>query len=225
VLTTTCAALSMGVFSEPAMADDSGFYIGANIGRVLSTYRRSDLDAALSAGFGGANSGFVLGSSSLHKAHAMWSADIGYMLSPNVGIEASYIDLGTLKYSAAATQPSTSGTGSAPVTVNVDIKSRGPALALIGVLPMSNSWELDARAGAYEGKTISTFRSVLQTTNNFGTESKTSTSLLAGFGGSLTLTSHCTVRLDYLRLQHLNEQVFGRSFNVDLVTAGMNFVF
>jgi hypothetical protein len=155
----------------------------------------------------------------------MWSADIGYLLSPNFAVEASYIDLGTLKYSAAATQPSNSGTGSSPVAVNLDIRSHGPALALVGVLPMSNSWELDARAGAYEGKTITNFISALQTGTNTGTVSKTATSLLAGFGGSLTVTSHCTVRLDYVRLEHLNEQVLGRSFNVDLVTAGASFVF
>jgi hypothetical protein len=225
VLTAAGSALSMGAFSAPAMADDSGFYIGANVGRVLSTLRRSDLDNGITAAFGGPAAGFALGSSSVHKAHAMWSADVGYMLSPNVGVEASYIDLGTLKYSAAATQPSNSGTGSSPVAVNLDIRSHGPALALVGVLPMSNSWELDARAGAYEGKTITSFLSVLQTGTNIGTMSKTSTSLLAGFGGSLTLTSHCTVRLDYVRLQHLNEQVLGRSFNVDLLSTGVNFVF
>jgi hypothetical protein len=222
---TAAAGLSVGPFCAPAMADDGGFYIGANLGHVLSTYRRHDMDDDLSALFGGPADGFGLNSSSLRKSHAMWSADVGYMLSPYVGVEASYLDLGSLKYSAAAVEPSATGVGTAPVTVDLDIKSRGPALALVGTLPMSNLWELDARAGAYEGKQISNYLVAGETGTSAGTQSKTSTSLLAGVGGSVTLTSHFTVRLDLLRLQHLDEEALAHSFDVNLVTVGVNYFF
>src|SRR5438128_1032312 len=87
-LLAAATATALCVCSPAAMADDSGFYVGANIGRVLSTYRRTDLDNEVIAAFGGADRGFALGSSSVQKDHAIWSADIGYMVSRNLRIEA-----------------------------------------------------------------------------------------------------------------------------------------
>jgi opacity protein-like surface antigen len=220
-VTATAVCLS----SAAARADDSGLYVGANVGRSLTTFRHTDLDNALIAAFGGADSGFSLGSSSVQKDHVMWSADFGYMISRNFGIEASYLHLGSLTYSAAGTQSSSDGTGTSAVSLHADIKSGGPALALLGVLPMTNLWEIDARVGAYEGKTTTTYSLVIDDDVTSRRPSKTSTSLLAGLGTALTVSNHCTVRVDYMRLEHVKEQTFDRAFNVDLVTAGVAFVF
>ena len=208
----------------PAMADDSGFYVGANVGRVLSTYRRNDLDSAVIAAFGGSQGGFALGPSSVEKKHVMWSADVGYMFTRNWGVEASYFDLGSFSYSSFGTKPA-SGGGTSAVSVTLNTRSHGPAVALVGVLPMSNFWELDARAGAYQAKTTTTYESTIGTLDNPGRVSKTSTALLGGLGTAVTLSSHCTIRLDYVRLEHVKEDLLGRAFNVDLLTAGMAFVF
>jgi OOP family OmpA-OmpF porin len=224
-LLAATTATTIGLCTPTAMADDSGFYVGANIGRVLSTYRHTDIDNGVIAAFGGADNGFVLGNSSVQKEHVMWMADIGYMASRNFGIEASYLHLGSLAYSSAGTEPSTSGTGTSATSVNFNIKSRGPALAALGVLPMSNWWEIDARVGAYEGKTTTTFASAIGVNTKSGALSKTSTSLLAGAGTALVVSSHCTLRVDYTRLEHIKEEALGRAFNVDLLTAGVAFVF
>jgi OOP family OmpA-OmpF porin len=222
-LAAITTATVMSLTSAVTMADDTGFYVGANVGRVLSTYRRSELDAGLNQGFGGTADGFTLGPSSVDKDHVMWSADIGYMLSRYYGVEASYLYLGSLKYSAFGTQASFSG--DSEVAFNTDFKTHGPAVAVLGVLPMSNLWEVDARIGAYAGTTVSRYNSAVGTNTLSGKVSKHSTSLLVGFGTGFTLTSHCTVRLDYLRLEHVDEKVFDRSFNVDLVTVGAAYVF
>jgi hypothetical protein len=230
-LATAGATASLGLLlAAPAIADDdTGFYVGANVGRVLSTYRRASLDDAVTGVFGtsfdGSSTGFAIGTSSVKKDRVMWSADVGYMLSRNVGIEASYLNLGSLRYSSFGTQPSASGSGTSQVIANVDIKSHGPALALLGVLPMSNLWEVDARVGAYEGKTSSTYYSAVDANTNAGRLSKSSTSLLVGVGTGLTLTNHCVARLDYMRIEHINEQLFGHSFNVDMLTVGFAYVF
>jgi hypothetical protein len=211
------------LFSEPAAADETGVYIGANVGRLLSTYRRTDLDNALTAAFGGTDSGFLLGPTSIRKSHAIWSADIGYMASRYVGIEASYLDLGTLDYSSFATISAAAGTQS--VAVKADIESRGPVLAVIGVVPMTDSWDMAARIGAYRGRTHTDFTSNVDMDTNSGSLSETSTSLLASVRGSYIVSSHCTIRLDYIRIEHVGEKLFERSFNVDLVTAGLSYVF
>ena len=188
-------------------------------------YRRADLDNEVLAAFGGTNNGVAFDPSVVQKDHVMWSADIGYMASRNFGIEASYLHLGSLRYSSSGTEPSSGGSGTLATSANLDIKSRGPAVAVLGVLPMSNFWEVDARVGVYAGKTTTAFATAIGTGTNSGTVSKTSTSLLAGVGTALTLTSHCALRLDYMRIEHVKEEAFGRSFNVQLLTAGVVFVF
>lgn len=219
------AAAAACLLSPPAMADDTGFYVGANVGRVLSTYHRNDLDRAVTADFGGAERGFVLGPSSIEKKHAMWTADAGYMFTRNFGIEASYLHLGSLAYSSFGTEPAVSGAGTTAVSVNLAVRSHGPALAVTGVLPMSNFWELDARVGGYEAKTTTAYESTIGEQVKTGRVSATSTSLLGGFGTAVTLSSHCTVRLDYVRLEHIKEGLLGHTFNVDLLTVGMALVF
>jgi hypothetical protein len=222
-LLTAATVTTVCLCSPPAMADDTGFYVGANVGRLLSTYRRADLDNEVYTAFGGTNSGVAFDPSVFQKDHVMWSADIGYMASRNFGIEASYLHLGSLRYSSSGSEPSSGGTSAA--SVNLDIKSRGPAVAVLGVLPMSNFWEVDARVGVYAGKTLTTFATAIGDATKAGTVSKTSTSLLAGVGTALTLTTHCALRLDYMRIEHVKEEAFGRAFNVQLLTAGVVFVF
>jgi opacity protein-like surface antigen len=217
------AATTVCLSSPPAVADDTGFYVGANVGHVLRTYSLTDIDNGLSAAFATSGNSVVLSSSSLRKDHVMWTADVGYMASRNFGIEASYLHLGSLAYSTSGTE-SAGGAGTA-VSVNLDIKSRGPALAAVAVLPMSNWWTIDGRVGAYEGKTISTHTTTIDGNSISGAQSKTSTSLLAGAGTAFTVSSHCTLRADYIRLESVKEATLGRSFNVDLVTAGVVFVF
>jgi OmpA-OmpF porin, OOP family len=224
IISLVPAVASVCLFGTSAMADESGFYIGANVGRVLGTYRRNDINNALISDFGGADGGFALGPSSVEKSHAAWTADIGYMLTRNFGIEASYLNLGSLAYSSFGTQTALDG-GASAVAVTLNTKSHGPALALIGVLPMSNIWEVDARVGVYEAKTISTYETTVGENTSRGRLSETSSSTLAGVGTALTLSSHCTLRLDYVRLQRIREKALERAFNVDLLTAGVAFVF
>jgi opacity protein-like surface antigen len=231
VLTVATTAASLGLFSLPVLAEDGGFYVGANVGKVLSTYRRADIDGGLtdqlnqlseSGGGGGAVS-----SSSLGKSHAMWSVDVGYMVTPNVGIEASYIDLGRIKYSAAGSAPLPGGAaGTTPMSFSLDTRAHGPALAAVGVLPMTNWWELDARVGAVEAKTISSSSITLQDEGTgSSTSSKTTTSLLLGVGTGLIVSTHWTVRLDYMRVAKLDDPALEKSFNVDVLTVGANVVF
>jgi opacity protein-like surface antigen len=222
LLTAATVAASIVLPPSPAVADDTGIYVGANVGRVLSTYRHADLDSGITAAFGAGQGGFTLGPSSVEKDRFMWSADVGYMFSHNLGIEASYLHLGSVRYSAFGSETSPQV---AAVTANVETKSQGPALAMVGVLPMSNIWELHARAGVYQGKTVSTYGIAVDVNTSGDRLSKTSTSLMAGFGAALTVSSHYMVRLDYLRLQDLKEKAFDKSFNVDLVTVGIAYVF
>jgi opacity protein-like surface antigen len=218
------AMVSISIPVEPAMADETGFYVGANALSSLSTYRRADLDSATTAVFGGEKEGYSMGPSSVERNHLMWSADLGYMLTRNLGIEVSYLDLGSLHYSGFGIVTSKAGTGS-EVHLNLDVRTHGPALALVGALPMTNFWEVDARLGAFAAKTKTDYRTAVGADVQSGNLSQSSTSLLASIGTAFTVTTHLTLRLDYLRIQKIKEKGLEHSFNVDGVTAGAAFIF
>jgi opacity protein-like surface antigen len=218
------AALSAILFDARAAAQEGGaLYVGGNYGYTLSTYSRTALNEAVVSTFNEEGYGLTLAGTLLHDREAPWSADIGYMFSPYFSVEASYLDLRTLRYFARGTE--TSLFASTSVSTNIDITSHGPTLAMVGVLPMTNDWYVNARAGAYEGKTTSDYRTVNDSSRTSGSESESSTSALAGVGTAYILGGHWIVRLDYLYLDHIGEKLLGKPFSVNLVTAGVAYAF
>ena len=223
--TAAVAIVSLCLLAPPAMADETGFYVGADALSLLSTYRRPNLDSAMTAAFGGAAGGFSMGPSSVQRTHISWSADVGYMVTRNFGVEVSYLDLGSLHYSGFGTHTSATDGSTSEVNLNLDLRAHGPALALVGALPMTNIWELEARVGAFEAKTSSSFQTTTDTGVHPGALSQSSTSLLASVGTAFNIATHCVLRVDYLRLQNIKEKALEHSFNVDAVTAGLAYVF
>ena len=217
------ALLSLGLVVQPALADDGGLYLGASAGYTLSSYRRAELDNAVIGNFAGVGYTLTLSSSSDRYGKSPWTVDVGYQFSSYFGLEASYLDLETLKYASAGSATAFGGGG--PTAVDLSIRSRGPALALVGALPLTNFWTLQARLGAYEGKTSTRFATNVNGTPDSGSDSKASATLLASLGTSYVLASHWVLHLDYTHLNKLGEKILTKSFNVDLVTAGIAYAF
>jgi len=97
------AIVSICILAQPAMADETGFYVGANALNLSSTYRRATLDDGFTAAFGGASNGFSMGPSSVERSHYSWTVDIGYMLTRNFGVELSFLDFAPFRYSGYGT--------------------------------------------------------------------------------------------------------------------------
>jgi opacity protein-like surface antigen len=222
---TALAIVSLGILAAPAMADETGFYVGANALSLLSTYRRADIDGAFSSALSEADSSFTMGPSSVERAHYSWQVNFGYMLTRNFGVEVSFLDLGKFRYSGFGTRASAADGSPSEVHLDLDVRSHGPALAAVGVLPMTNFWDLEARVGAMQAKTKSSFSTATSDGTNSGGFSGNSTVVMASVGTAFTVTTHIVLRLDYLRIQHIKEKALDRSFNVDGATAGVAYVF
>lgn len=218
------ALLATALSARPAAADDGAVYIGAEAGYTLRTYGRQDINNALAGSFASSEETLVLMSSYARDRQTPAAVDVGYRFQTYFGVEASYLTLGTVEYAGRGKETS-SVLASGPTQVALSFKSRGPALALTGALPMTNDWSLTARLGAYEGKTLTDYASAVAGSAHQGSVSKTSTSLLAGVGTQYVVGSHWVLRLDYLHLNQLGEKLLSQSFNVDLLTAGVNYVF
>jgi opacity protein-like surface antigen len=217
------AMMSLGILAAPAMADETGFYVGANALSLLSTYRRTDIDRAFTSALTETGSSFTMGPSSVERAHYSWQVNFGYMLTRNFGVEASFLDLGKFHYSGFG---STTADGSpSEVHLDLDVRSHGPALAAVGVLPMTNFWDLEARVGAMQAKTKSSFSTLVGDGSHSGDFSENSTVVMASIGTAFTVTPHIVLRVDYLRLQHIKEKALDRGFNVDGAGAGVAYVF
>jgi len=222
--TAAFAIVSLGIAAGlPAVADETGFYAGANALGLLSTYHRADLDSAMTAAFSGADSPLTRGPSSVERTRYSWSVDVGYRVTRNLGVELSYMDLGSLSYSGFGTRP-VGSISAEEVHLKLDFRSHGPALAVVGVLPMTNFWDMTARVGAFQARTNTNFRTTAGDGENSGSFSESSTSLLASVGAAFTVTTHCVLRLDYLRIQKIKEKGLDQPFNVDGVTAGLAYV-
>jgi opacity protein-like surface antigen len=207
------------LFAEMATAE-GGVYVVASYGSALSTYSRREIDDATNAQFDGRA---AIDSSHARKNKPIWSAGVGYLFSPGFGIEASYLSLGTLEYRGDGTGPNPANIAS--IAVDFETKSRGPALALVWDLPMSNRWGVNARLGAYRVKSSTDYTVTIDEDIDTGTQSATSTSLLAGVGASFTTSPHLVLRLDYLYLDKVKEKLVEEDFDANLITAGFAYVF
>jgi OmpA-OmpF porin, OOP family len=217
------AAFVLSLTSRTVAADDGGFFIGADYLHTLSSYRQTDISNDVVNSFAAGGYTLKLKATSLERDDSNWSAHVGYMFTPYFGLEAGYLDLGTLKYQATATE--TSYFGASPVAVRLDISSRGPILAIPAVLPLTEAWEIDGRVGAYEGRTNTDYFSRVGTGTTSGSMPETSTSLLLGVGTAYAFALHWSLRVGFTYLNHLEDKLFDSNFNVKLVSAGVSYVF
>lgn len=221
-LAAACVILSPA-YTDTAAADESGFYLGANAVRTLSTFDRHGLDDALSGGVQSEGGSLDLSDSSTRRSAVTWSASVGYQASSFFAVEASYIDLGPLTYEATGTE--TALLGASALSADLKISSQGPALALVGILPVTDALEISGRVGAYEGRTTTDYSTVVAGTPYTGTLAKTSTSLLLGAGAQYAISGHWALRVDYVYINRAEEKFLDHPFNVDLATAGIVFAF
>jgi opacity protein-like surface antigen len=149
-------------------------------------------------------------------------ADAGYWFGEHFGFDAAFLHLGELTYRVAETLKTS--TGDEPIDTAATVSSRGPAIALLGRLPLTDALEVDMRVGDYLGKSTRTTRLEFNSIFGTSTQSATKSSLLVGAGGGYTFGEHWTVRVDYILISQAGDTSVGR-FNVDLATAGVTFTF
>jgi opacity protein-like surface antigen len=227
-----CAAAGTSVVlclaAAPALTEDAGVYVGATGGLTAGSYGQHSLDEAVLASATSAGYGLKLSDTSLQAAAPVAAVVVGYMPSASFGFEASYLYLNTQRYRTAGKETGETIFGtpfSSPLDLALNLSSRGPALALVGVLPLTNSWQLDGRVGAYEGSMRSDYWSAVGTHKNSGSESETSTSLMVNAGTSYSFAGHWMLRLEYVYLNHLSEKVFGQAYDTGLAMAGVTYWF
>jgi OmpA-OmpF porin, OOP family len=132
VALTAVAAAIAGLASPVAMADDAGWYVGANVGQS----RAKIDDARITSGLLG--SGFAATSITNDERDTGFKLYGGYQFNRNFALEGGYFDLGQFGFTA-----NTVPTG----TLNGNIKLRGLNLDMVGILPLSDKFSVFGRVG------------------------------------------------------------------------------
>jgi OmpA-OmpF porin, OOP family len=216
IATAVLTASSVAMAAEPA---NSGFYTGIDLGRSMIDVSKGNLDKSLASALNSTGYSWS-GTSSLDKNGTSFDFSVGYRLMPNLAVEVSYLDLGKANYSASGIIGGTS------VNVGVDVSSKGPAAALVGILPLSGGWSLEGRAGVYRGKAkaegVATVGGSAVGNLSYSTDL---TSFMAGAGVAYAFSPNWSAHLNFLYVEKAGDSRQGGNSSVNAVSIGARYAF
>lgn len=185
--------------SVAVQANAAGFYMeGGVMQSSFGGVNQDELDDLMIEVGEDTFDSFVLNDSSLDKKDMGYGFAVGYQFSANFAVEAAYVQLGEAGYAADVTVDD--GGGPVDLTTGFDFKATGPAVSLVGIWPLNDSFALDARAGAYFSKTkVTVFASDGVETESESMGSENDTSILLGVGATWSFTPNVGLRLGFTR--------------------------
>lgn len=143
-------AVALATFSMNAHAQDetSGFYFGAFGGQ--SSYdigSAEDVDEAVEATVDILGGFAAITDSSLDEKDTSFGLVAGYRFNSYFGLEVGYVDLGAAEYSAEGVV--NIGGPTLGFEADASFESSGPTASVVGMLPVSDSFDLYGKAGIF----------------------------------------------------------------------------
>jgi len=152
-----------------------------------------------------------------------WSAIAGYRPFDYAAVEVAYVDLGSLQ----EYQPSQTifgGLFGTPIGIIPEVRSKlettAPTISALGILPITESFELFLRGGWYFADQKVTHASPGLPT---GRKTHGTDGLLFGAGAQFSFGDHWTVRLDFQRFDDVGENNGIGSADIDVMSLGVLF--
>ncbi len=194
--------------STLALADDSGWYTGANIGRTKATID----DARISSNLLGAGATAVsIVDEDRDHGFKVYG---GYQFNRYFALEGGYFDLGRFAFTANTTPAG---------TLSGNINLRGLNLDLVGTLPITEKFSAFGRIGANYAQASDSF-SGTGAVRIFSSEPSTrETNLKVGFGLQYAFTDALALRGELERYR-INDAVGNRG-DVDMLSVGLVYRF
>jgi opacity protein-like surface antigen len=198
-------------------------YLGASVGRERNEYDSGFVDDIYEHAATEVGDELKFTSRSVNRLDNMWWTYVGYMFTPNIGIDAGFMHLGELTYLATANVQA--GTATKPAAINATLTSHGPTLSLLLRLPLTESWDVNMRLGDYYGKTQLVTGLDFESKYTAAPQSSSGSSLLVTAGTAYGFAGHWTVRLDYLRINQAGNGATTGKYDVNALAAGITFIF
>jgi OOP family OmpA-OmpF porin len=222
------AALAM-ITTNASAAEYQGFYFGLFAGAtsVDTQGSKEDRDEAvaiptaellLSEGLD------VVGiESSLDDSDIGWGLEVGYRFNRYIAVEAGYVDLGEALYEAIITADD--GFETFPVEASSRFVSSGPTAAVLGMLPISERFDVHAKAGMYFADTRyrARVRDVDFAENVLHNEVKAGENeIFLGLGGAWNISEGYALRFEYQRFLDVGDDDTAET-DVDLISLSLLF--
>ncbi|MBK5206537.1 MAG: OmpA family protein [Polaromonas sp.] len=205
----TLGLLALAALASPvAMAQDSGWYGGANVGRSMATIDDPRISAGLLSG------GFTSSVIVDDDRSTGFKVFGGYQLNKNFAVEGGYFDLGNFGYTATTVPAG---------TLNGNIKLRGLNLDLVGIVPFSEKFSAFGRVGLNYAQARDSFSGTGAVNVTNPNPRKNAANYKFGVGLQYAFTDALAMRVEAERYR-INDAV-GNKGDVDLVSVGLIYRF
>ena len=201
-------AILAAIASQYAVADDSGWYLGGNIGQSRATID----DARITSGLLG--QGFFTTSIDDRNRDTGYKLFGGYQLNNYFGLEGGYFDLGKFGYNA-----NTSPAG----TLDGNIKVQGLNLDLVGTVPLGEKFSAFGRAGLTYAESRDNFAGTGAINVLSPNPSKNAANYKYGLGLQYALNSSLGLRVEAERYRI--DDAVGNKGDIDLFSIGLIYRF
>ena len=196
------------IASSTAVADDSGWYGGANIGRSSATIDNARITSGL------ASSGLNTTSIANRDRDTAYKIYGGYQFNKYIGLEGGYFDLGKFGFTA----------NTLPLgTLNGNTRLRGFNLDAVGTLPLSERFSALGRIGINNAQARDSFTGTGAVNVTNPNPSKRDTNYKLGVGVQYAFSDALAMRAEMERYR-VNDAIGNRG-HVDVVSVGLVYSF
>lgn len=209
--TVALGCMVAAALAAPAsMAQGARWYGGASLGRSAATID----DTRITSGLAG--QGLATNSISHRDRDPGYRLFGGYQVNRNFGIEAGWLDMGEMGYTATTTPAG---------TLVGDVRFKGLNLDIVGTLPITERVSLLGRIGGASVRSTGTFSATGAVTMPYAASSTSARHFGAryGIGVAWRLTDAWELRLEGERMR-VNDSVGNRG-HVDLLSLGVVYYF
>jgi len=200
-------------------ANRVGPYAGALIGNATYTGDRAQDEADLEDTFAGIpTQDLTIGTDDKDLGY---QAAFGYRFNRYLAAEFELVQYGELNTGARANADL--GDGFVPVSIDLNFHTGGPQIAVLGILPIGEKFELFAKAGVLFASSEREFVVKVEgDTSSFGSVKGDSTNGVFGVGGSWNINQMYSIRAQYERVDNVGEK--GRTLTEDITIASIGLI-
>jgi len=205
----TLGLMGCAVMSSPsAVADDSGWYVGGNIGQSRAKIDDARITSQLLVA---PTTTVSIIDDNRDTGYKLFG---GYRYNKNFAVEGGYFELGQFGFTATTTLP--------PGTLTGNIKLKGLNLDAVGTLPLTEKFSAFGRLGLNYAQARDSFTGIGVTVNN-PNPSKNDTNYKFGAGLQYDFTPSLGMRIEAERYR-INDAVGNRG-DVDMYSLGLIYRF